>query len=137
MEHLVRCAGMVNARLMAPAPITLRFGKSADYALHAGSKTAFIVYAGLIQSRSDVGELLVPLNGRCPAGPEVCQSFLERVKRMWIVVTHAKFGLLTKPDLLTKPALLTKVGQLIGRMMHRGSRTKAEPTRLCGASARA
>lgn len=57
--------------------------------------------------------------GRGRAGPAVCQAFLERVERMWIVVAQAKLG------------------QLIEQMLRRGYRGKAEPTWLCSASARA
>ena len=61
----------------------------------------------------------MPLNGRGLAAPAVCQAFLERVERMWIVVAR------------------TKLGQLTERILHSGSRAKAEPTWLCCASARA
>ena len=59
----------------------------------------------------------MPLNGRGLAGRAACQAFLERVERMWIVVAQ------------------TKRGQLAERMLHRGSRAKAEPTWLGCASA--
>ena len=61
----------------------------------------------------------MPLHGRSLAGPAVCQAFLERVERMWIVVAQAK------------------PGQLTGQLLHRNCRGKAEPTWLCCASARA
>jgi hypothetical protein len=59
----------------------------------------------------------MPLNGRGLAVPAVRQAFLERVERMWIVVAQAKLGQLTE------------------RVLHPGSRAKAEPTWLCCASA--
>ena len=58
----------------------------------------------------------MPLNGRGLAAPAVRQAFLERVERMWIVVTQ------------------TRLGQLTERMLHPGSCANAEPTWLCCAS---
>jgi hypothetical protein len=81
--------------------------------------TLSIVDAALIKKLSDIGELLVPLNGRGRAGQAGCRAFLERIERMWIVMAQAK------------------PSQFTDQMLHRGCRAKAGATWRCCLSARA